>query len=162
MLKDVLEVDDTITKEDNLFDLGVTSLTLMTLVQKIEEKYKFSIPMEMLFTLPTIEEIVAFIDSKFNEDIEFIEEKKNQFNRYEEELNPKVIIDLEAVKLEEQPDHQIAHKIYFKDQKITFDTFSKFLSLLQMKQLNSGEKYLYPSAGDEILSKHMCMLKKGE
>ncbi|WP_255293766.1 non-ribosomal peptide synthetase [Bacillus wiedmannii] len=161
MLRDVLKVDDTITKEDNLFDLGVTSLTLMTLVQKIEEKYKFSIPMEMLFTLPTIEEIVAFIDSKFNEDIEIIEEKKNQFNRYEEELNPKVIIDLEAVKLEEQPDNQIAHKIYFKDQKITFDTFSKFLSLLQMKQLNGGEKYLYPSAGGRNPIQTYVYVKEG-
>ncbi|MEM5672218.1 SagB/ThcOx family dehydrogenase [Bacillus cereus] len=133
----------------------------MTVVQKIEETYKFNMPMEMLFTLPTIEEIVLFIENKLSEDVEIIAEKPNQFDRYTEGLKQEVIIDLEGIHVEEQSNNQVSHKTYFKDQKITFDTFSKFLSLLQMKQLNDEEKYLYPSAGGRNPIQSYVYVKEG-
>ncbi len=161
ILGEALGSNDIITKEDNLFDLGVTSLILMTVVQKIEETYKFNMPMEMLFTLPTIEEIVLFIENKLSEDVEIIAEKPKQFDRYTEGLKQEVIIDLEGIHVEEQSNNQVSHKTYFKDQKITFDTFSKFLSLLQMKQLNDEEKYLYPSAGGRNPIQSYVYVKEG-
>ncbi|MEM5672146.1 acyl carrier protein [Bacillus cereus] len=61
IFKDIIQTEEIINKQDNIFDLGITSLTMMTITQKIEERFKVNIPIEMLFEGPEINEIAIFI-----------------------------------------------------------------------------------------------------
>ena len=53
--------DRTITADDNLFEVGVSSLTLTEVVLAIDEKYPGKLDISDLFDYPTLREIAAFL-----------------------------------------------------------------------------------------------------
>ncbi|MGI9236829.1 MAG: non-ribosomal peptide synthetase [Woeseiaceae bacterium] len=56
--------DRTIGADDNLFEVGVSSLTLTEIVLGIDEKYPGKLDISDLFDYPTLREIAAFLDRK--------------------------------------------------------------------------------------------------
>ena len=53
--------DRMITADDNLFEVGVSSLTLTEVVLAIDEKYPGKLDISDLFDYPTLREIAAFL-----------------------------------------------------------------------------------------------------
>ena len=53
--------DRTISADDNLFEVGVSSLTLTEVVLAIDEKYPGKLDISDLFDYPTLREIAAFL-----------------------------------------------------------------------------------------------------
>ena len=53
--------DRTISADDNLFEVGVSSLTLTEIVLAIDEKYPGKLDISDLFDYPTLREIAAFL-----------------------------------------------------------------------------------------------------
>ncbi|MGI9234719.1 MAG: non-ribosomal peptide synthetase [Woeseiaceae bacterium] len=56
--------DRIIAADDNLFEVGVSSLTLTEIVLAIDEKYPGKLDISDLFDYPTLREIAAFLDRK--------------------------------------------------------------------------------------------------
>ena len=56
--------DRRIGADDNLFEVGLTSLTLTEIVLAVDERYPGKVDINDLFDYPTIREIAAFIRSK--------------------------------------------------------------------------------------------------
>ena len=54
--------DRTIGADDNLFEVGVSSLTLTEIVLAIDEKYPGKLDISDLFDYPTLREIAAFLE----------------------------------------------------------------------------------------------------
>ena len=52
----------TIGADDNLFEVGVSSLTLTEIVLAIDEKYPGKLDISDLFDYPTLREIAAFLE----------------------------------------------------------------------------------------------------
>ena len=50
--------------DDNLFEVGVSSLTLTEIVLAIDERYPGKLDISDLFDYPTLREIAAFLESK--------------------------------------------------------------------------------------------------
>jgi acyl carrier protein len=53
--------DRKISADDNLFEVGVSSLTLTEVVLAIDEKYPGKLDISDLFDYPTLREIAAFL-----------------------------------------------------------------------------------------------------
>lgn len=70
LVAELLETCNTFSKEcrinaeDNLFEVGVSSLTLSEIVLAIDEKYPGKLDISDLFDVPTVREIAAFLRSK--------------------------------------------------------------------------------------------------
>ena len=56
--------DRTIGADDNLFEVGVSSLTLTEIVLAIDEKYPGKLDISDLFDYPTLREVADFMRSK--------------------------------------------------------------------------------------------------
>jgi len=56
--------DRTIGPDDNLFEVGVSSLTLTEIVLAIDERYPGKLDISDLFDYPTLREIAAFLTRK--------------------------------------------------------------------------------------------------
>ena len=54
------------TDTENLFDLGATSLTLMQLVENIENRYGVAVPVEIILDHPTVAAIVGYVRSQMS------------------------------------------------------------------------------------------------
>ena len=53
-----------VAMEDNLFELGISSLTLAQIHAAIEEQWPDQVDITDLFDYPTVAELAAFLDSK--------------------------------------------------------------------------------------------------
>ncbi len=54
--------DRTVGPDDNLFEVGFSSLTLTEIILALEEKYPGKVDINDLFDYPTIRELATFID----------------------------------------------------------------------------------------------------
>lgn len=75
-IKNALNIDSEIASDQDLFDLGVTSFTLMQIVGFLKKKYKVSYPVEVLLNAPTLDRICAYISTITNTGVQA--EKSNQ------------------------------------------------------------------------------------
>ena len=54
--------DRTVGPDDNLFEVGISSLTLTEIILALEEKYPGKVDINDLFEYPTIRELAGFIE----------------------------------------------------------------------------------------------------
>ena len=54
----------TVATEDNLFELGISSLTLASIHAAIEEQWPDQVDITDLFDYPTVSELADFLDAK--------------------------------------------------------------------------------------------------
>ena len=64
MIQSPHEKDKTININDNLFEIGISSLTLTEIHQKIDDTWPGVVDITDLFDNQSIAEVAAFIDSK--------------------------------------------------------------------------------------------------
>ncbi|AOY76256.1 amino acid adenylation domain-containing protein [Clostridium formicaceticum] len=187
-----------LTFEDDLFDLGATSLTMVQMVEKVQEQYGISIPIEVFLSDPTIKNVVDYVYSELedkgdelriedksidynanlvfnidqlttrkttvdnksiNRDMIDNDTSKTQDNQYDLQTSAKqietyshtadagTVIKLNKVSFKESSYTKGAIVRNYTKKEISFDLFSRFLSLLKQATINEEARYLYPSAG---------------
>ncbi|MED0939954.1 beta-ketoacyl synthase N-terminal-like domain-containing protein, partial [Bacillus mobilis] len=153
--KEVLKLQD-INPEEDIFNLGATSLTIVNVAQRIKEKEGFSIPVEVILEHSTISEMATHLCAQKTEQV-----SDGNSSLYEDELYGQEARDENSIKYTyEEIDVDLAvgkydslyYKSYttqpeFEDKPVNINDISGLLSLLKRQLVDGTEKYLYPSAG---------------
>ncbi|QIK57350.1 acyl carrier protein [Erysipelothrix sp. HDW6A] len=66
IVAEILDIEAADIKEDALIldDLGADSIAVMEIVMELEGEYDFEVPTEDIVSLKTVNDIVAYIESK--------------------------------------------------------------------------------------------------
>ncbi|SFR98129.1 non-ribosomal peptide synthetase [Anaeromicropila populeti] len=158
ILKTSLEINSSINAEDDIFDLGATSLTIMDVITKVEELYHYVIPIEVILTGATIRSLAKHIQYQLGFCAEPIQNQQVSENTglentgientgIENTQKERSIYRLGIQKFVEKAFVNAACKNEFESKEISFKNFSSFLQLLKMKKVSGETKYLYPSSG---------------
>lgn len=156
--KEVLHADQLGTGDD-LFDAGATSLTMAQIVEKIEARFKVTVPLEVFLEDPTVDAIAAYISRTIGGDAAGSGENASS----EGDDKPRMhqpqgdgfrnigdlgrVIELSPVEFREAAYAPGALSRRFAGKTISFKSLSRFLSLLRQETIQGNPKYLYPSAG---------------
>lgn len=154
---------DGIEDDISLFDAGMTSFTIVQLVNYISNTYNVSLPVEMLLDEPSIQSVARVVSEKlpYNGDTEVaknIDSNKTEVARkFEGSLDSKF---RESTSANQKENKEIRLNLYplndelyrsvdteIHKNKVDFSTLGQFLSPLARITLNDKPKYLYPSGG---------------
>ncbi|MEJ3719926.1 amino acid adenylation domain-containing protein [Paenibacillus polymyxa] len=169
IIRAALETNDNIQLSDDLFDLGATSLTLMTVTRVVEDRYGISIPVETFFSTPKIADIARFIASKCGiqlalcstQESHLVGDTVTVMTAPENIQMTKRTVKLKSPAFRRELYHFSSSKQQFQSDPIPFNDFSKFLGLLKMEKVDGDSKYLYPSAGGRNCVQTYVYVKEG-
>ncbi|OKP94480.1 non-ribosomal peptide synthetase [Paenibacillus sp. P32E] len=174
MFKEALETEEDIQASDDLFDIGTTSLTIMTVSRMVEEKYKVTIPVDLFFRSPTIEEVAKFIAGEAMTDasgsslpalgaagVAGAAGREAAASALALEEKPVQTVQLQAPPFKKIFYRFASSKHRFVQKPISFDVFSAFLALLKMEKVKGDSKFLYPSAGGRNGVQAYVYIKEG-
>ncbi|WP_455893511.1 beta-ketoacyl synthase N-terminal-like domain-containing protein, partial [Serratia proteamaculans] len=140
---------------DDLFELGATSFTMVQIVDKIQNDYAVTIPVEALLDEPTIRAIAEYVANILSSETHPASSYKDEgtvMNSSHDSMidvmsNSESIIKLQDVEFcnEAYPNSVISKKN--SQRTISLDIFGGFLSLLQQQSIDKEPRYLYASAG---------------
>ncbi|WP_459480612.1 amino acid adenylation domain-containing protein [Clostridium saccharoperbutylacetonicum] len=165
MFKEALDTNENILVEDDFFDLGATSITIVTIIQMIEEKYNISIPMEVFLNCLNLEEIINYLCKNLSEnysneivyqnvDAKEVESAEKETIKYEN------TIILDSPNFKDEAYLRSSIKSNFQEERVSFESLSGFLSTLRMKKVKGDTKYLYPSSGGRNAVQTYIYIKK--
>ena len=160
IFKEKLETSEEISVKDDIFDLGSTSITLMDIIQTLEEKHNITVPIEVFLDSSSIEEIVDYVCKNLNGIPNNELTHKHEEVYKDEECEENNCIVLKSPKFKEESYYRYAVKSDFSDQKVTFESLSGLLSTLRMKKIKGERKYLYPSSGGRNAVQTYIYIKK--
>ncbi len=173
-----------IAMQDDLFERGATSLTIMRISQEIHKQYKIQIPPDVLLDTPSLEGISSYLlanlpilKESFIQNKEYNNEKiknnsVNLFSKTEIDdfkrkgFNIRHFSDDEGILLEDEFDndqsnlHFRATKRDFTSDIISLEDFSKFIGQLKCQTILDEEKFQYPSAGSTYAVQIYIYLKE--
>lgn len=133
------ELAETIGYDDDIFDLGATSLTIVNCIKKIRVQKELSIDAEVFLEYPTINEMIDQINNKYLEGY-----KSNELDNKSKEELEKVFIIGNGNK---NDDILVEEKKCFSNTIVSMKKLSKLMEALKEKTVNGKRKYLYASAG---------------
>ena len=164
IFKEALESTEEISENDDIFDLGATSLTLMTITQIMSDRYGVSIPVEVFLSTPTIKDVVKYLkDTQTSGEVcTTLEPNSSIESDVEKESlnNLEVAISLGQPNFRKDVFIKSSSTINFENKQISFENFSNFLGLLKMEKVKGESKYLYPSAGGRNCVQTYVYIKK--
>lgn len=138
-------------ENDDLFDAGATSLTLVQVVDKVQHTYGVQIPVDVLLESPYVKAIVDYViehtDAReFKQ--EAAEAPRTVIAPSSEILNNRSkVIQLTDDPKGKQKHPQDSYIREFVPSVIPLEQFGRYLSLLRSESVHGELKYLYPSAG---------------
>ena len=148
-----------LNENDDLFDAGATSLTMVQIVEKIQKTYNVSVPVEVFLDDPTTAAITEYVSQNIARDpgAGDGEKKPDGENEPQPDLERKesqraisdseTVIPLKNVAFKEAAYVTGAMRRNYIQKTISFNLFSRLLSLLKQESIRGNPKYLYPSAG---------------
>ncbi|WP_308421652.1 beta-ketoacyl synthase N-terminal-like domain-containing protein [Lysinibacillus alkalisoli] len=147
--KEILNIP-TIDVNDDIFNLGTTSLTLVNIAQALKEKNNISLPIEVLLENSTIYEIATYYLKQENEKSSISLETNN--SNLPTEKTVETVSTLSNIRLETadiDPKYLSAYssKHEFTVSSVNLEELNELLSLLKVQKIGGNDKYLYPSAG---------------
>ncbi|MCP5002326.1 MAG: amino acid adenylation domain-containing protein, partial [Planctomycetes bacterium] len=149
------DIHGSLDPKQDLFEQGLTSLTVLQLVQKVKEEFGVVIDnIEEFLGQPNLyflSELIAKELPPYLSKSE-AEEKKLQMGLEQEDGFREVAVMEKVVKLQEVNFKKVAYtqgaiRRDFKDKVMTLKVFSQFLSTLRQETVKRETKYLYPSSG---------------
>lgn len=151
-----------IALEEDLFDLGATSLTIVTISKKIQNALGVLIPVEVFLDMPVVEDLLSYLDNKLLEQNscgkESIKKEHETVSVSEEGL---------IIPLEENETYDVIYQKSvptnaLKREKIAWEDFSRMLSIYQRKDVRNKGRYLYASAGGKNAVQVYIYVKKNK
>ena len=148
--REVLDIKG-LSPEDDLFEIGATSLTMLQIVEQIQKDYDVSVPVEVFLEQPTITAVTDYISRVKSEE----KDKRRtstcrpqmDMTLQENKTDGKNVIELQNVHFRKIAYLQGAIQRNFQKKTLRLYSFSRFLSLLKREIIKGEPKYLYPSAG---------------
>ena len=151
-----------ISPDDDIFDLGVTSLNLIQIAERLQQQNNITIPVEVFLDHITLRDIAAHIASSVSvsatgsgQSAVFPDAKKagcaapaahpSPVSRDAATLHD--VIELNMVSFSAAAYTSRSCSRTFSNAPVPLRTFSQFLGLLKQEKVQGNEKYLYPSAG---------------
>jgi amino acid adenylation domain-containing protein len=126
--------------DDDLFDRGATSFTLVQAVERIQDKYRIAIPFDVLLSTPTVRAIAKYVAA------EVVMQHGSMDHRDENAEAPvNLTIELPVDDFHESH-YQPASDSAFAS-TTTLTNLGELLGLIKPIQVESKSKYLYSSAG---------------
>lgn len=153
-LKGILNTAD-LSVDDDLFDAGATSFTMVQIVEKIEQLYRVTVPVEVFLDDPTIRAVAEYIGTELgNNKIDILQDSEDsmrveikEYGPYREIADTQQVIALHRVDFRDSAYIKGSKRRSIIKEEIPFCVFSRFLSLLKQETIEGVPKYLYPSAG---------------
>ncbi|WP_144558032.1 non-ribosomal peptide synthetase [Shouchella miscanthi] len=139
-----------INENENIFDAGVTSLTIMKISQKVKEEKGIDLPVEVFLENSTVSDISKYIsDKKFKVESEIIDS-----------VHQNQSVALENIDFQDQ--HYILRRNSLNGNEfcpMSIDKLSELLGLLKTKNSKEKSRYLYPSAGGKYAVQTYVFIK---
>ncbi|MFS0762819.1 amino acid adenylation domain-containing protein [Peribacillus phoenicis] len=149
-VKEILNIPD-IDINDDIFNLGATSLTLVNIAQILKERNNISLPIEVLIENSTINEIATYYLMQENKESSVSLQETNNSNLPTENTVRTVStfsnIRLETADIDPMYLSAYSSKQEFTGSSVSLEELNGLLSLLQAQKISGNDKYLYPSAG---------------
>ena len=151
-----------ISPDDDIFDLGVTSLNLIQIAERLQQQNNIAIPVEVFLDHATIRDIAAHIasaaaasaaGSKKSAVLPGAEKAERAAVAACSSPAPREpagvhdVIELNSVCFSAEAYENRSCSRTFSSAPVPLRTFSQFLGLLKQEKVQGREKYLYPSAG---------------
>ncbi len=134
-----------LTMSDDLFDVGATSFTMVKVVEKIQDEYGVTIPVEVVLDNPTVGAIADYMLKQFEGMTPVVPHDPEP--QEEQQISEEVVVQLQPVTFREEAYTQSSAALEYTHQIVSFAGISRLLSLLQCRTIKGRPKYLYPSAG---------------
>ena len=143
-----------IKAEDDLFDLGATSLTMVQIVDQIDQLYGISVPVDVFLDDPSIGAVARYLgqelgiqfDSAGADQGESLADTTAEFE-VAKIRKSECSIELLDVGFKETAYINNLFTQAFTGESISFTLFSQFLSVLKGANIGGRLKYLHPSSG---------------
>lgn len=138
--------------EDDLFDIGATSLSMAQLIENIQLTYGVAVPVDIILENATISAVAEYVSRQ----LAIASEEESTYGRLsfgDNKSEDSIAYDAKkAIRLKKAVFKEAAYKRggfrrEFAEKTIPFDTFCGFLSLLRTESIESVPKYLHPTAG---------------
>ncbi|CAM2067521.1 Amino acid adenylation domain-containing protein [Sulfidibacter corallicola] len=131
--------------DDDLFDAGATSLTVVLMVERIQTHFGVTVPVDVIMDTPTVAAMAHYVADRLGSVPEEIPPQERQIS--EPQSTELDWIDLAPVHLRDSAFRRVSIPTGFSAQSIDADRFGRFLSLLKQGRLEAKPKYMYASAG---------------
>jgi len=126
--------------DDDLFDRGATSFTLVQAVERIQDKYRIAIPFDVLLATPTVQAIAKYVSTEV-----VLQHGGIDFQDAKVETPANQTIELPVDDFHESH-YQPASGSAFAD-TTTLKNLGELLGLIKPVLVENRSKYLYSSAG---------------
>jgi amino acid adenylation domain-containing protein len=140
-----------IQANDDLFDLGATSFTIVQVVEKIQNRHGVVIPVDVFLDDPNVAAIAAYVEKKCDNNC-----KKSSSSKPAQSKSA-------AIKLQSADFSDTAYPMdqrNFSGKTVSFAQFGRFLGLLKQGRVDDKSKYLYPSSGGLNSTQTYLFIKK--
>ncbi len=144
-LQEALSVED-IDLEQDLFDIGVTSLTLVQIAQKIQDQYKVKVPVEVFLDDPNVGAIASYVAAHIDNTGYAGEESTQKKDLSVIPKSPE-LVSLPESQIPQAAFHRFSTQSQFSNRALSLSQFSQWIGLLKQHVVNGQTKYLYPSGG---------------
>ncbi|MCX5905521.1 MAG: nitroreductase family protein, partial [Proteobacteria bacterium] len=145
-----------ISPDDDIFDLGVTSLNLIQIAERLQKQNSITIPVEVFLDHATIRGIATHIESTSVASAIPIEKPGDLFAAAaaarttparQELAGVHDVIELDLVRFADEAYEGRSCRRAFSSSAMPLRSFAQFLGQLKQEIVQGQEKYLYPSAG---------------
>ena len=143
------ELKEDVKFDDDIFDLGATSLTIVSCVKKLRKLKNINVDVDVFLENPSINELMNYF--KQSEKVKVTKEIKSI------EGNKNISLFKNDNKVE---DYKGINEYNFSENIISKSNFSKMLSVLREKKIHGNRKYLYASAGGKNAVQTYVYIKK--
>lgn len=139
-------------QDDNLFDFGATSLTLVQIVEQIARRMDVAVPVDVILDLPTLTAITTYVAqalpraSGVNGQKRAWHEKEER--RHAEARDDHGVLPLIDIPFRSSLFDQGAMARHSSSAPLELSSLGRFLGVLAQHELNGRNRFLYPSAGD--------------
>jgi amino acid adenylation domain-containing protein len=130
----------TLKPDDDLFDRGATSFTLVQAVERIQDKYRIAIPFDVLLSTPTVRAIANYVAAEVALQHGSVDPRDENA---EAPVNRTIELPVDDF---HESHYQPASESAFAN-TTTLKNLGELLGLIKPIQVESKSKYLYSSAG---------------
>ncbi|MEN7546957.1 amino acid adenylation domain-containing protein [Rapidithrix thailandica] len=156
--------NDAIQPEDDIFDLGSTSLTLIFAIEEFKNILQIEVPIEAFLTHTTLQGIAGYLEEQCQGEQTNGAQVTTTDQNDVGEIHKREIVNIPLRRKYFHEDSYVlsAPQYDFVQKEIPFTQFSEFIALLRQHRLGEACKYLYPSAGGKNAVQTYLHIKPGK
>lgn len=133
--------------DEDIFDLGATSLTIVAISKKIQDITNILVPVDVFLDMPIVNALLQYIHEQVSVLQKETDHSKTEARKTEDIVDISTIISLTPIQVEDSVYWDGMQAESFLRKKITWKDFSSMLSLYQKKDVLNKGRFLYASAG---------------